>query len=169
MRLLLSLFLLAAVALPAATSVPLREIYHPKADQPAFRCLIPEAWSSEVDAYGNLQLSNRDHTANFSLTLVPSSSPRESLDPLATSLLTSAVNPPWDSREPVEISGHRGFKYTAHVRHSNGVEVHAEVMLVAVGDNRIAACSLLLATRIKPAEEATARLVFAAVRLVPPP
>ena len=170
MRVLLPmLLLLTAASAAAATNVtaPLREVYHPKADRPAFRCLVPADWTSQVDAVGNLLLANRDRSANFSLTLVASANPGESLDALAQALLTSAVNPPWDSRETAEISGHRGARSTAHVRHTNGVEVHAEVVLVVADDRQIAASSMLLSQRIKPADEAPARLVFAAIRLVP--
>lgn len=163
------LVLLAAASASAVTTPPLREVFHPVADRPAFRCLVPADWTSQVDAVGNLLLANRDHSANFSLTFVSSSNAPEALEPLAKVLLSSAVNPPWDSREPGEISGYRGTKYTAHVRHSNGVEVHAEVMLVVVGEKQIAACSMLLNTKIKPADEAIARLMFAAVKLVPEP
>jgi len=169
MRLLLSLLALLAPACSATAAEPLREVFHPKAGLPAFRCLIPADWTSQVDAVGNLLLANPDHTANFSLSFANSANAAEALDPLARILLASAVHPPWDSREPVEISGHLGTHYLAHVRHSNGVEVHAEVMLVPVGEHQVAACSLLLSTRIKPADEAGARLVFAAVRIVAPP
>jgi hypothetical protein len=157
MRTLLSLFLiLTAAAAPAATT-PLREVFQ------------PEDWTSQVDAVGNLLLANKDRSVNFSLSFVNTTSAPDALDPLAKVLLASAVNPPWDSRESVEISGHRGYKYTAHVRHTNGVEVHAEVALVAVGEKKIAACSLLLTTKVKATEETLARLVFAAVKLVPAP
>lgn len=164
------LLLLFVTALSAATvAAPLRDILHPATGRPAFRCLVPADWTSQVDAVGNLLLANRDRSANLSFTLVNSVAPGESLDALAKTLLFSAVNPPWDSREPAEISGHRGTRYTARVRHTNGVEVHAEVVLVVAGDRQIAAGSMLLSTRIKPADEATARLVFAAIRLAPGP
>jgi hypothetical protein len=169
MRTFLKLLVLLAAAVPAVAPAQLREIFHPKADLPAFRCLVPDSWSSSVDAAGNLLLANRSHTANFSLSLVPGAKPRESLDELAKALLESAVHPPWDSREPVEISGYRGFKYTARVRHTNGVEVRAEVVLVAIDDKQIAACSMLLAERLSAADESTARLVQAAIHLVPGP
>lgn len=164
----LPLFLVLLTAGPAATgSAPLREVFHPTTGSPAFRCLVPADWSSQVDGVGNLLLANRDRSANFSVTLVTSANPSASLDALAKILLDSAVHSPWDSREDVEISGHRGAKYTARVRHTNGAEVHAEIALVAAGDRQIAACSMLLSTRIKPADEAIARLVFAAIRLMP--
>jgi hypothetical protein len=161
------MFVLLAAAVPAVAQ--LREVFHPKAELPAFRCLVPEGWSSQIDAAGNLLLADRKHAANFSLTFVPSTRPREALDELAKVILASAVTAPWDSREPAEISGYRGFKYTARVRHSNGVEVRAEVVLVAVGDRQIAASSMLLNNRIPAAEESTARLVHAAIRIVPGP
>lgn len=164
---LILLVLLAAAAAPAREV--LREIVHPKAALPAFRCLLPEDWRSEVDASGNLQLANGDRTANFSLSLVHGSDPASSLDALAKVILAGAVVAPWDSREPAEISGHRGFKYSARVRHTNRVVVRAEVILVAVGDRHIAACSLLLAERVARDDEAIARLVQAAVKLLPPP
>jgi hypothetical protein len=165
----LSILALLAPAWAATAAEPLREVVHPKAEYPAFRCLVPSDWTSQVDAFGNLQLANPDHTANFSLNFANSTNAREALDPLAKLLLASAVHPPWDGHEPAEISGFHGAQYTAHVRHSNGVEVHAEVTLVPVGDHQVAACSMLLSTRIKPADEAIARLVFAAVRIVAPP
>ena len=168
MRLLPSLFVLLAAAAAPAREV-LREVVHPKADLPAFHCLLPADWRSEVDASGNLQLSNRDRTANFSLSLVHGSDPAGSLDVLAKAILAGAVTPPWNSREPAEISGHRGFRYSARVRHTNGVTVRAEVILVAVGDGHIAACSLLLSERVSRDDEATARLVHAAVKLLPAP
>ena len=169
MRTLLKLAVLLAAAVPAVASAQPREVFHPSADRPAFRCLVPEGWSSRVDAFGNLLLANQDHTVNFSLSLVPSARPRESLDVLAKALFESAVHPPWDSREPAEISGYRGFKYTARVRHTNGVEVRAEVVLVAVGEKQIAACSLLLSDPLTSADEGSARLVQAAIHIVPAP
>ena len=169
MRMLLSILALLSTAWSATAAEPLREVFHPKTELPAFRCLIPTEWTSQVDAVGNLQLANKDRTANFSLSFANSTNAAEAHDPLAKILLASAVHPPWDSREPAEISGHRGARYTAHVRHTNGVEVHAEVLLVPVGDHQVAACSMLLTTRIKPADEAIARLVFAAVRIIPAP
>jgi hypothetical protein len=169
MHTFLKMLVFLAAAVPVVMPAQLREVSHPKADLPAFRCLVPDSWSSNVDAAGNLLLANRGRTANFSLTLVPSAKPRESLDELAKALLASAVHPPWDSREPAEISGYRGFKYTARVRHTNGVEVLAEVMLVAIDDKQIAACSMLLTDRLSSADESTARLVQAALHLVPGP
>lgn len=169
MRPLLPLLLVLAVGSVGATPAPrpLREVLHPKTGQPVFRCLVPANWTSQVDAVGNLLLANPDHTANLSLTLLASANPTDSLDALARTLLASAVRPPWDRREADEISGWRGQAYTALVRHTNGVEVAAEIRLFATGDRQIGACSLLLNRQIKPADEATARLVFAAIRLVP--
>ena len=169
MRRLLPMLVLLVAALPAADSAQLREVFHPKADLPAFRCAVPGDWSSSVDANGNLLLANREHTANFSLTFVPSAQPHEALDTLAKAILAQAVTAPWDSREPAEISGYRGFKYTARVRPVNGSEVRTEVVLVAVGDRQIAAASMLLSAHLSSADETTARLVHAAVRIVPGP
>jgi len=169
MRPLLSMLVLLAAAVPAAAAEPLREIRHPASGQPAFRCLVPENWTSQVDAGGNLLLANRGRTANFSLAFTPSPRPREALDELAKELLDTAVTSPWDSREPAEISGYRGFKYAARVRAPNGVVVRAEVVLVAVGDQQIAVSSLLLAERVSPADEGTARLVHAAIHIAPGP
>lgn len=164
--LLLALLLGAA---PAGAPAQVREVLHPKSDLPAFRCTIPAAWKSHVDPTGNLQLANRDRTANFSLALVHSSAPREALDLLAETLLAGALVAPWDSREPAEISGHRGYKYTARIKHTNGALVRAEVILVAIGDAHIGSCSMLLGERVSKDEESTARLVQAAVKLIPTP
>ena len=166
MRSALLLYLLPAL-LAAAPSAGLREVLHPRSDLPAFRSLLPDGWTSEVDAAGNLLLANRDRSANFSLGFVHSPDPEGSLDALAKAILASAVVKPWDNREPAEISGHRGYRYTARVRHTNGVEVRTEVVLVAVGTDHIAACSLLLGARVSRADETTARLMHAAVRLLP--
>lgn len=166
MRTVLLLALLP-VLLASAPPAVLCEVLHPRADLPAFRCLLPEGWTSEVDNAGNLLLANRDRSANFSLGFVHSPDPEGSIDALAKAILASAVVKPWDSREPAEISGHRGHRYTARVRHTNGVEVRTEVVLVAVGADHIAACSLLFGTRVSRADETTARLMHAAVRLLP--
>lgn len=164
--LLLALLLGAA---PAGALAQLREVLHPRADLPAFRCTIPAAWTNTIDPSGNLQLANRDRSANFSLALVHSSAPRDALDTLAKAILTGAIVSPWDSREPAEISGHRGYKYTARIKHTNGALVRAEVILVAVGDAHIGSCSMLLGERVSKDEESTARLVQAAVKLIPTP
>lgn len=164
--LLLALLLAAA---PAGAPAQLHEVLHPKAALPAFRCFLPAAWTQSVDPAGNLQLANRDRTANFSLAIVPSSAPRDALDPLARTLLAGALVAPWDSREPAEISGHRGHKYTARIKHPNGALVRAEVILVAIGDAHIGSCSMLLGERVSKDEESTARLVQAAVKLIPTP
>lgn len=165
----LLVFLGAMAASAAHARDLLREIVHPKADLPAFHCLVPADWHSEVDASGNLQLANDDRSANFSLSLMRSSGSADTLDALARAILSRAINAPWDSREPAEISGHRGYKYSARVRHTNGVEVRAEIILAAVGGQNIAACSMLLSTKIGRDDETTARLVHAAIKLIPPP
>lgn len=168
MRPLLPLFaLLVALAPAAAGRELLRELLHPRSDLPAFRCLVPADWTSEIDPSGNLQLANEARTATFSLGLVHSNDPRAALDSLARSILADALAPPWEAREPAEISGHRGYKYTARVRYQNGVEIHAELILVAVGDEHIASCALLLSPRLRRDDELLARLVFGSVKLLP--
>lgn len=160
-------FLFLAALAPAVGSAQLRDVLHPRADLPAFRCQVPVDWTNEVDAAGNLQLANARRTANFSMSIVHSAEPAAQLDGLAKAILAGAVTAPWDSREPAEISGYRGFKYTARVKHTNGVQVRAEVILVAVGEQHIAACSLLLAERVTRPDETTARLVQAGMKLIP--
>ena len=129
---------------------------------------MPADWSTSVNADGDLLLANRGHSANFSLNFVPSAHPREALDQLARAILGSVGATVWDSREPAEISGCRGFRYTARVRPAGGAEVRAEIVLVAVGEDRIASASMLLARRMDEDAEVTARLAFAALRLVAP-
>lgn len=145
----------------------LRELLHPKSDLPAFYCAIPADWTSEVDRTGNLQLANDARTTTFSLGIVHSSDPREALDVLAKAVLADAVTPPWETREPAEISGHRGYKYTARVRAANGTEIHAELILVAVGDEHIASCSMLVSQRVTRDDELLARLLFRSLKLLP--
>lgn len=159
-------FVLLPTLLASAPSAVLRDVLHPRSDLPAFHCLLPEGWTSEVDTAGNLLIANRDRSANFSLGFVHSPDPAGTIDELAKAILASAVVKPWDNREPAEISGHRGYRYTARVRHTNRVEVRTEVVLVAVGADHIAASSLLLGTRVSRADETTARLMHAAVRLL---
>jgi hypothetical protein len=159
--------LLSLFASAAAARDPLRTVLHPKADLPAFRVVLPEDWTDTIDATGNLLLASRDRAVNFSLSLTPSTSPRDALDSLARAVLNGRSGTPWDSREPAEISGHRGYRYTARIRHTNGVEVRVELVLVAVGDRHIASCALLLGERAGRNDETLARLVLAAIRLVP--
>ncbi len=171
MRLLPSLaFLLAAAAAAAAPARDgLREILHPRAGLPAFRLLVPAAWTDTVDANGNLQLANRDRSVTFAFGFMPSARPADALDPLARTLLQGAVTPPWDSRDAAEVSGHRGHRYVARVRPRAGVEVRTELVLVAVGDGHVASAALFLNGRAPASDETLARLVLAAARLVPAP
>jgi hypothetical protein len=159
---------LALLTAASARDAGLREIVHPAADLPAFRCLVPEDWKSEVDATGNLQLTNRARTVFFSLSFAHSPTPGEAHDALARAVLNGPTNPPWDRREPVEISGHRGFHYVARVK-SGDDPVRAELLIVQVGDRHLAACSVIFADRLKSADETTARLVLAAVKLLDAP
>lgn len=168
MRLLLTLTLALLTATVAPAREVLREIVHPKADLPAFRCLVPPDWRSEVDIAGNLQLSNPARTAFFSLSFAHTPKPDEAHDTLARAVLGGPANPPWDSREAVEISGHRGFRYTARIK-SGDSTVRAELLIVEAGDHHLAACSTLFNDRIKPDDEADARLVQAAVKLLVAP
>ena len=150
--------LLAASALVARDA--LRPVIHPQSDLPAFRCLVPDDWESKVDATGNLQLNNPARTAFLSLSFAHTPNPAEAHDSLARAVLGGGANPPWDSREPVEISGHRGFRYGARLK-AGDATVRAELLIVEAGEHHLAACSAILNDRIKPADEATARLVLA--------
>lgn len=162
-------FILSVATLTAAPARDgLREIIHPKADLPAFRCLIPADWRSEVDAIGNLQVSNPVGTVFFSLSFAHTSNPAEAHDALARAVFDGSNNPPWDSREPVEISGHRGYRYTARVKSGKDL-VRAELLIVTVGDRHLASCSTIFTDRLKPADETTARLVQAAVKILATP
>lgn len=170
MRTLVSLFaLLSLLATASAASDQLREIIHPKADLPAFRLLLPADWTDSVDANGNLLIANRDRTVNFSLSLAHATSPGDALDSLARAVLGGGGSTPWDSREPAEISGHRGYRYTARIRHSNGAVVRTELLLAAAGERHIASCALLLGERVSRRDESLARLVLAGIKLVPTP
>lgn len=168
---LLPFLCLALAATPLCSSARdlMREIVHPKSELPAFHCLVPADWHSEVDKVGNLQLTNDKRTAHFSLSFVHSSDPANSLDELARMVLPPTSTPPWASREPVEISGRRGFRYSAMVKHSSGVAVRSEMLLVAVDAEHIASCSMLLSERISADDEVTARLVLSAIRLLAVP
>jgi hypothetical protein len=166
---LLVVLTLGGVALTAARARDgLREIVHPNADLPAFRCLVPENWTSEVDATGNLQLANATRTAFCSLSFAHTPNPSDAHDALARAVWRDAVNPPWDSREPAEISGQRGYLYKARVKSGNAT-VRAELIIVTAGDRHLASFSTLLTERIKPADVSTARLVQAAVKLLVAP
>lgn len=162
--------LILSLVLPALAPARdgLREIVHPSAELPAFRCLVPAGWESKVDATGNLQLSNPARTAFFSLSFAHTPNPAAAHDALARAVLGPAANPPWDRREPVEISGHRGFRYTARLK-SGGATVRTELLIVEAGDHHLAACSTILNDHIKPDDEATARLVQAALKLLTAP
>ncbi|MFZ5495972.1 MAG: hypothetical protein ACOZE5_11650 [Verrucomicrobiota bacterium] len=165
-------FLLLALSVAALAAAPtrdsLREIIHPRSDLPAFRCLVPGDWRSEVDATGNLQLANPAGTVFFSLSFAHTPNPAGAHDALARAVLNGANNPPWDSREPVEISGHRGYRYTARVKSGKDL-VRAELLIVSAGDRHLASCAMIFADRLQPADEATARLVQAAVKLLAAP
>lgn len=169
MRPLLACCSLLLALVSSALASPLREIIHPRADLPAFRCAVPPDWPSEIDAAGNLRFSNRDRTVHFSLIIVPNPRPRDALDALAKALLSDAEVKPWDSREPAEISGHRGLRYTARVKAPDGAPVRTEILLVAIGEQHVAACSMILAARVSQTDENIARLVLAGVKLIPTP
>lgn len=168
MRLLPALALSLLIPAVVAAREIVREIIHPSAELPAFRCLVPGDWESKVDATGNLQLANPAGTAFFSLSFAHSPNPAAAHDTLARAVLGAAASPPWDSRVPVEISGHRGFRYTARMK-TGKATVRSELLIVAVGELHLAACSMILNDRIKPDDETTARLVQASVKLLVPP
>jgi hypothetical protein len=168
MRLFPVLALSVATLAAAPARDGLREIVHPQADLPAFRCLVPADWRSSVDATGNLQVSNPAGTLFFSFSFAHAPNPAGAHDALARAVLNGANNPPWDSREPVEISGHRGYRYTARVKSGKDL-VRAELLIVAVGERHLASCSVIFTDRIKAADETTARLVQAAVKLLAAP
>jgi hypothetical protein len=169
MRLLCPLLLALAFATVAPARDGLREILHPRAGLPAFRVLLPEGWTDTTDPSGNLRLANRDRSVTFAFGFVPAERPAETLDPLARSLLQGAATAPWESRDAAEISGHRGQRYAARLRPAAGSEVRTELVLVAVGDRHVASAALFLNHRAPAADETLARLVLAAVRIVPTP
>ena len=168
MRLFPLLVLSVATLAAAPARDGLREIVHPQAELPAFRCLVPADWRSSVDATGNLQVSNPAGTVFFSFSFAHAPNAADAHDALARAVLNGANNPPWESREPVEISGHRGYRYTARVKSGKDL-VRAELLIVSVGDRHLASCSVIFTDRLKPAEETTARLVQAAVKLLATP
>ncbi|HWA28143.1 MAG TPA: hypothetical protein VG734_21005 [Lacunisphaera sp.] len=165
MRLLRALALSLATLAAASARDGLREIVHPTADLPAFRCLVPADWESKVDAAGNLQLANPAHSAFFSLSFAHTSKPADAHDALARAVFGNATEPPWESREAVEVSGHRGFRYAARMK-SGKANVRAELLVVEAGPGHLASCSTIINERIKPEDETTARLVQAALKLI---
>jgi len=168
MRSFLTLVLSLAITAVAPARDALREIVHPAADLPAFRCLVPGDWEAKVDPTGNLQLANPARTAFFSLSFAHTPQPADAHDALARAVFGTATNPPWESRQPVEISGHRGFRYAARMK-TGAANVRAELLVVEAGDGHLASLSTILNERIKPADEAIARLVQSAVKLVVAP
>lgn len=158
----LALLVLVPVLLaPLAASA--KDMRFPEKGSPAFVFVLPDDWSSRADDSGNLIMASANHVTSLVVLVAETS---EALDEIARVALETAKAAPLQRKEPVEISGFKGFNYFSSLSNPAGVSIKLEMTIVRVDDKNFASASLLLASGVSQADETTARLVRNGLKLL---
>ena len=162
MRKALPVFLFLA-ALLARRAAPARDDRHPEKTSPAFSFILPDTWSREPDASGNLIMFNPARTTGLVIIVAESA---DELDKIATEAFGVAKADAFKNKKPAEISGCKGFTYFSTITNDKGVKMNLETTIVRVDAKNIAAASLLLVTTAGADDVTAARLVHNGLKLV---
>ena len=104
--------------------------------------------------------------ATVLVILVGEAAAELALDDIAKEALTVAKAAPYARKEPVEISGCKGFNYFTTIQRAENDILQLEMTIVRVDSGHIASASLLLAPGVIKADETAARLVKNGLKLV---
>ncbi len=159
--LLVLLPLLSALLGPLTSSA--KDMRFPEKGSPAYVFVLPDDWSSQTDDSGNLLMASANHTT--ALVILVGEAP-DALDEIAKVALETAKAAPFSRKEPVEISGFKGFNYFSNMSNPAGVSIKLEMIIVRVDDRNFASASLLLASGVTQADESSARLVRNGLKLL---
>jgi hypothetical protein len=137
----------------------------PKTGNPALSFHMPDAWTSAVDADGNLILTSDEHTAAFSLTLMEGN---ENIDTLAAEAAKVAGATPPQRNGYAEISGFPGAVYFSTMKNGAGVSVNLKMVIVNVGPSHMVSVTRITIDDITPASLEAAEAVLKSMKLSPP-
>ncbi|HKB57968.1 MAG TPA: hypothetical protein VKC51_10295 [Lacunisphaera sp.] len=163
LRKVLLVLLTLVPALLAPLSASAKDMRFPEKGSPAYVFVLPDDWSAQPDDSGNLIMASANHVA--SLVILVGEAP-EALDEVARVALETAQATSFQRKEPVEISGFKGFTYFSSITNAAKVSITLEMTIVRVDEKNIASASLLLASGVAKADEADARLVRNGLKLL---
>jgi hypothetical protein len=160
LSLLLALSLSNALAPLSAVA---RELRHPETGLPAYQFQLPDDWLIQPADQGNLLLLDAQRATVLVILVVAGNVTPEAVANEALAKYTMSSR----AKEPADISGYKGYTWFAATKNSAGTDLNLEVTVVQAGAGQIASASLILPVGVGAAEEAAARKVRAALKLIP--
>jgi hypothetical protein len=155
-------FLVPALLLLAPLSTLAKDVRFPEKTLPAFTFVLPDDWSAEPDTDGNLIMRNPNHMTSLVIFTGESA---DDLDVIAKEALQIAKAAPSPRKEPVEISGCKGFTYFSTMTNPSGVHINLEMSIVRIDPKHVASASLIMAENVNKADETNTRLVRNGLKL----
>ena len=159
----LLLALTLALALLAPSTASAKELRFPESGVPAYAIVLPDDWTTQPAADGNLLLFSANRTAVMVVLVAASTEP---LDKIAQEALKLAPAVPDGRKNPTEISGCEGFTWFGTIMNPKNLALNLEMSIVRVDPEHVASASLVLATDITPADMTAARLVRSGLKLL---
>lgn len=161
-----ALFLLLALTLSnglASLTASAKEMRAPEKGVPAFAAVLPDDWTTELEAETKcLLMFNPRNTAHIVILVDVSN---QTLEENANDAFAAATAPPYYRKVPAEISGCKGFTYFSTVKDAKG-EIRLEMTFVQVDAKHVAARSLTLRPGLTKDEETILRLVANGLKLI---
>ncbi len=156
------LFVVLVLLTPFAASA--REVRFPEKGLPAFAFLLPDDWTTQEAAEGNmLLLSPNRHT----VIVINMAASADAPDKVAQGALVGAKAPEAKRKEPAEISGCPGVTLFSEMTNATGVHMELELTVVKADPAHCAAATLILADGRSNDEAAFARLVRNGMKILP--
>lgn len=140
-----------------------KDVRFPESGVPAFTLVLPDDWSTQPAAQGNLLVLSPSRSAVLVLFIAAST---DTLDKIAKEAMVTAPAVASGRKEPTEISGCEGSTWFGIMKNSTNLTLNLEMSIVRIDEGHVGSASLLLAETITPAEMSTARLVRNGIKLI---
>jgi hypothetical protein len=148
---------LSCLCISAAKAETLR---FPATGDPAFVVDLPDGWTHQLDANGNMLALAADKFAGMSLSIENYSG---RLDDLASGIQAGGAQ--LHNTGAAKVSGYRGFTYDSAGVSPNGAPAHIHMILVKLDDTHAAAATLVSVNGYNAAHYSAAIRALDGIRL----
>jgi hypothetical protein len=141
----------------AATQALAGDVRFPQTGYPAISFQIPDDWTANPDGDGNLIVAAGDHSIAIALSLVAYNG---TTDDMAAGAMKAAGAAEPRRGEATTMSGYPGVIYYSAMSNGSGVHVNMKMIVVQVGSDHAATCTLLYIDSVSDASMTLANTVI---------